>query len=282
MTIQDCLKYGSEKLSGVGIETSRLDTLILLEDVTGNAKAWILANLDIDLSDSQMKKIKKLLNLRSDHTPLAYVRGSVEFYGRNYVVNKHVLVPRPESETMIDLLKSLFKTSVHDPKGHLQTTKTYNIGDVGCGSGALGITVQLELPGHRIELIDVDPKALIVAKINVDKFTLNIRTIRSDLLSDVQTSYDILLCNLPYVPDDFQINLAASHEPDLAIYGGSDGLNVYRQLFNQLRDMNLRPLYILCESLPIQHTELNRIAQQCGYRQQIEEDFIQVFGLNKI
>jgi release factor glutamine methyltransferase len=279
MTIGDCLTYGTKKLSKARIETARLDTLVLLEDTTSKSKAWILANLDTQLSDTETEKTKNLLTLRSDHTPLAYVRGWVEFYGRDFIVNEHVMVPRPESETMIDLLKSLLSDNVSKHDNDLIADKTYTIGDIGCGSGALGITAKLELPKHKVELIDIDPKALKIAKTNVDIFTLNLTTVKSDLLTSVDTCYDILLCNLPYVPDGFEVSPAVKHEPSIAIYGGKDGLNVYKKLFTQVLTFKQRPLYILSESFPTQHLLLGMIAAKSGYRPLNTDGFIQVFKL---
>jgi methylase of polypeptide subunit release factors len=101
--------------------------------------------------------------------------------------------------------------------------------------------------------------------------------LKSNLLSSVDKDLDILLCNLPYVPDDLKINRAATHEPKLAIYGGPDGLDVYRKLFKQLKDHKNIVLYLLCESLPAQHSALKEIACESGYQEIKKNDFIQVF-----
>ena len=148
------------------------------------------------------------------------------------------------SQTMIKLLKKL-------PDLPLRPL----IADIGTGSGALGITAQLELPKASVELLEIDPKALEVAKMNVDKFTLSIKLLRSDLLAQTEASHDVLLCNLPYIPDDYQINEAASQEPKIAIFGGPDGLDLYRKLFLQVKNRPFKPLYILTESLLPQHRD---------------------------
>jgi methylase of polypeptide subunit release factors len=95
------------------------------------------------------------------------------------------------------------------------------------------------------------------------------------LLEKAATAYDIVLANLPYVPDHYQINEAAMMEPRIAIFGGKDGLDLYRRLFKQLKSEPAR--YVLTESLPFQHIDLQVIAYQHGYQQTIEDDFIQVF-----
>jgi len=156
------------------------------------------------------------------------------------------------------------------------------ISDVGCGSGALGITAALELPGSQVELLDIAPGAIKVAKMNVDKFTLSLGVYKSDLLSQSKLKSQILLCNLPYVPDDFHINLAASHEPRVAIFGGRDGLDIYRKLFKQVEKVLVKPLYILSEALPTQHEVLSAIAQGVGYKLLKADDFIQAFMLKNL
>jgi release factor glutamine methyltransferase len=266
MLVNTWLRSACKKLESSNIGTARLDALLLLEFVTYKERAWLLAHPEFELSAAQVAKLEKLLNRRVQHEPLAYIRGSTEFYGRDFVITPAVLEPRPESETMIDMLKTLprFDHSVR-------------LADVGTGSGALGITAKLELPNLDVDLLEIDPKAIKVAKTNVDKFTLSINVIKSDLLKASTKDYDILLCNLPYVPDDYQINLAAGHEPRLAIFGGKDGIELYRQLFAQVSQLTKQPLYILTEALPPQHPALALLAQTAGYSLFKSDDFIQCF-----
>ena len=266
MQLSAWLKEAENTLIEAGVNTARLDSLVLLEDTLKRDRAWILANQSAELTTGQIKKLNNLLTRRKAHEPIAYLRGKTEFYGREFYVNASVLEPRPESEAMIECLLRL-----------PNEVKQGHIADVGSGSGALGITAALELNNPRVDLLEIDPKALEVSKINVDLFTLSINVIKSDLLNATTTPYDLLLCNLPYVPDGFHINLAASHEPKLAIFGGKDGLDVYRKLFKQLRNSLNKPLYILSESLPPQHAGLSEIAALGGYNLVDEVDFIQVF-----
>jgi len=185
---------------------------------------------------------------------------------------------------MIDLLKDILATKQLASQLADDTQKTLKIADVGAGSGALGITAWLESSAAQkphVDLLEIDPKACKIAQINVDKYTTSINVIKSDLLAASAQAYDILLCNLPYVPDSYTVNMAALQEPKLAIFGGPDGLNLYRRLFSQLEEVSKRPLYILCESLPPQHKELAKVARSHGYRLEREDDFIQVFALSR-
>jgi release factor glutamine methyltransferase len=234
--------------------------------------------------------LKAKIDSRSLHVPLAYVRGKTEFYGRMFIITPAVLEPRPESETMIDVLKNVV-TNLTTPLGNKKDSKTLRtshaearsirIADVGCGSGALGITAQIELPNCAVELLEIDAAAIEVAKSNVVFHTLDTNVVKSDLLRSAHKNYDILLCNLPYIPDDFRINTAALHEPKLAIFGGADGLNLYRQLFSDMQNLQRMPLYILTEALPLQHLELAEIASKNDYNLLLRDDFIQLFRREK-
>jgi len=270
------LKTAAATLSSAGIPSSRLDSLILTEFSLGIDRAKLLSEPAQEISSEDEAKLNNLLNRRAAHEPIAYIRGYTEFYGRNFVITPAVLEPRPETETMIELLLKLVGS---DDSG-LQRDKDLLILDVGTGSGALGITAQLELPEAQVDLIEIDEQAIQVAKTNVDKFTSGINIVKSDLLEGCPSDYVILLCNLPYVPDDYQINHAAGHEPRLAIFGGPDGLDLYRKLFRQIASRTNQPLYILTESLPTQHEALTSIATEYGYKLQETDSFVQVFKLS--
>jgi release factor glutamine methyltransferase len=261
------------KLEQAGVQTPRLDTIIILETVLKKDRSWILANPDLEISDREIIVINNLLRKRCMHEPLAYMLGKVEFYNREFIVGPEVLVPRPESEAIIDLLKDLVNDKYSD-------TEVIHIADVGTGSGALGITARLELHNSCLELLDIDNKATTIAKTNVDILTPNLPVIVSDLLVNSRCRNDIILCNLPYVPDDYPINSAAKFEPAVAIFGGKDGLNVYRRLFDQIKKINYRPLYIICESLPVQHDQLASIAFQSDYILAATNGFVQLFAMN--
>ncbi|HTE58508.1 MAG TPA: HemK/PrmC family methyltransferase [Verrucomicrobiae bacterium] len=269
MTTAIWLHYAIEKLETAGITTARLDSQVLLADEMKQNRAWVLAHMDVPVTEETQKRLEKLVGERANHVPLAYIRGKTEFYGREFLIDRRVLEPRPESETMIDVLKKL-------PIGD----NPLQIVDVGTGSGALAITAKLELPKATVTAIDIDPGCLVVAQANADKYRVDIDFRQGDLLQPLGTEIRelvITLANLPYVPDSHQVNQAAMHEPKLAIFGGPDGLDPYRKLFEQAAELSQRPAYILTESLPPQHRQLALIGARFGFRQTIEDDFIQVF-----
>jgi release factor glutamine methyltransferase len=268
MTLNNFLAASVGRLTEAGISTARLDVLVLLEDALQQDRAHLLAHPEIELTNEQLHTLGEQISKRALHVPLAYIRGKTEFYGREFSVNDYVLEPRPESETMIDLLKNLSRID------HM------TIVDVGTGSGALAITAKLELPTIEVSAIDIDPHCLELTRKNAVKHNVSIAIIKGDLvrpLADEQPETYTLLCNLPYVPDSFQVNLAATHEPRLAIFGGPDGLDLYRKLFDQIEALKTKPQYILTEAMPPQHEELAEIASRAGYTARTAEDFIQVF-----
>ncbi|MDO8592112.1 MAG: HemK/PrmC family methyltransferase [bacterium] len=269
MTNDQWLKKATNTLKAVNIGSARLDALILLEDEIGRDRAWILAHPETVLQGLTLQRLNKKLARRASHEPLAYIRGFTEFYGRKFRVNKRVLEPRPESEAMIDLLRKLAES------GELRA-KSY-IADVGTGSGALGITAALELHNHSVDLYDVDASCLAVARHNCALHELHLHCYKRDLLNRPARPYDVLLANLPYVPDHWKINEAAAMEPRIAIFGGPDGLDVYRRLFEQLKQLPWQPKYIFTESLPPQHQKLAAVAKKAGYKLQKSQDFIQLY-----
>ncbi len=272
MKINDWLESATQNLKEAGIATARLDSLILLEDTSDKDRAYLLAHLGFQLTTNQLKKLDGQVKRRLNHEPLAYIRGKSEFYGREFTVSPDTLEPRPETETMIELMLNLVKNRKLKAKS--------TVVDVGAGSGCLGITAKLELPELKVLATEVNNNALKVAKQNAKKLGANVEFYRGDLLKPVKdTKPFALLCNLPYVPDNYKINQAAKWEPQIAIFGGKDGLDIYRQLFEEIKNFQYQPTFIFTESLPPQHKKLEAIAQSKGYKLQKTNDFVQLFEL---
>jgi release factor glutamine methyltransferase len=264
MTTQEFLKKAAETLQQAGVPSGRLDCLVLLEDALKLDRATILAHPESIINTRQLAKLNKNITQRARHVPLAYIRGKAPFYGREFAVNTHVLVPRPETETMIEMLKKL------------PLPAAPRLADIGTGSGCIGITAALELPGSQAELYDIDPAALGVAAKNSSVLKANARYRKGDLL-EKQPAADVILANLPYVPERYAINQAAEQEPKHAIFGGKDGLNLYRKFWAQVPGLRQKPLFIIVEALPTQHNDMVDLAAEAGFALAESQDFIQVF-----
>lgn len=267
MTVGEFLQTNTPKLQQAGIESARLDCLVLLEDALGVDRAYILAHPEAKIDQKTEANLNKKIAQRSTHKPLAYIRGKAMFYGREFIVSSGVLVPRPESESLIDLL--LAQSFSRPPR----------IVDIGTGSGCLGITAALEMVGTEIWLVDIDKNSLALAERNTIRHRTPTHLIESDLLQKVHTKFDVVLANLPYVPEKHVINKAASHEPRHALFAGPDGLDAYRQLWNQITHLSTKPKFVIIESLQTQHENLLVMASESGYRLQSVDELAQCFKL---
>lgn len=271
-TTKDWLDRSTAKLKQAGVGTARLDALVLMEDATGKDRSWLLAHPEYPVKGLALHKLEEQISKRTRHIPLSYIRGKTEFYGREYIINKHVLEPRPESETMIELLLDLVES-------RKLKVESLRILDIGTGSGALAITAKLEIPKAEVIATDIDENCLETARQNAKKHKTNIKFIKSDLFSNLSpVTCNLIMANLPYVPNKFKLNEAAANEPKLAIFGGSDGLDVYRRFFDQLKGFKKKPTLVLTESLPFQHQKLAQIAKESGYKLANTADFIQLFS----
>lgn len=271
MTFSDFLNESIKTLQKADVPTARLDVLVLLEDVTGNDRSWLLGHPEFELDKRHVILLNQQIERRTKHEPLAYIRGKSEFYGREFLVTPATLQPRSETETIVDLLKQI-KSKGRRAKGGV-------IVDVGTGSGCLAITTKLEWPETEVYATEINKDALKIAEKNAKKLGADVAFYKGNLLEPLfalRPQPFALLCNLPYVPNSHTINKAAMQEPEVAIFGGEDGLDLYREMFGQIEG-KAKPDYILTESLPFQHDALAKIAKGCGYKLTKTEDFIQQF-----
>lgn len=267
------LQIAQAQLQQAGIDTARLDCLVLLEYATGQDRAHLLAHPEQTLTSEQESWLTSAIAKRTQHTPIAYITGKAEFYGRTFLVNEHTLVPRPETETLIE--------AALQAAANLPTSQPIRFIDIGTGSGAIATTLKLELPQAEVIATDIDQKCLAIAQHTAKHLQAHITWKQGNLLEPIfslsANVATILCCNLPYVPDDYEINRAAQAEPRLALFAGPDGLGAYRSLFLQLSQCVWQPAYIITESLPQQHTALAEIADAHGFGLAATQDLIQTF-----
>lgn len=200
--------------------------------------------------------------------PQAYQRGCVNFYGRNYIVTPDVLIPRPETEMIIDIVLNLvgkpFLAGVKPNKARLP--KNLSILDVGTGSGCIAITLKCELPEAKIEALDISEKALKVAKENAKKLEAKINFKKSDLLKNVVEAFDVVVANLPYVDANWSWldKKALAYEPSLALYAEDAGLKLIKKLIDQAAERKIK--YLVLEADPCQHVQIVDYAKANGYQ----------------
>lgn len=249
MTIDESLKKASTVFDSADIHTSRLDSLILLEMAIGKPRAYFLAHPDQTLTKIQQRKFDRLVKERSQHIPIAYLTGKQEFYGLDFKVAKDVLIPRPETESMVELAIKL-------------VPKNGTMIDVGTGSGCVAICVGVNRPDLAFSGSDISKKALRVAKQNAKTHNVKVRFLKRDLLDKVNGQFDLICANLPYIRSDIKLMKAATYEPSVAIFGGLDGLEIYRRFFSQVGS-HLKPSScVLIEALPDQVKLLGTIASK--------------------
>jgi len=266
--VDSWLKKAANALTKASISSAQLDCLLLLEDLTGRDRAWLLAHPERELAHKDVKTLDALIKRRSNHEPLAYIRGRSEFYGHEFKVTADTLQPRPETETMLEVFENLA----------LPVSAT--VADIGTGSGAIAVSVKLLHPGSTVCATEINQSALLVAKRNAENLGAQVEFYEGNLLEPIKDRrIDVILANLPYVPDGHTINQAAMQEPKIAIFGGPDGLELYRKMFAQIKTLPSSPIYVLTESLPFQHEILADIAASHNYKLVRTEDFIQTFTL---
>lgn len=253
LTVNQWLKDAAEELATVGITSALLDAEIILTHTLRKSRTWLHAHHDDPIDPREEDIANARLTLRLDRTPIAYIIGHKEFYSRLFKVTPSVLIPRPESEAIIELLKKYLPASA----------KT--LIDVGTGSGCLGITAKLELPQLAVTATDVSHHALKVAEENAAIQRADITTIHSDLLAAVPGVFDVIIANLPYVDPSWERSPETQYEPELALFADDGGLALIGRLLDQLPSHLLPGGLVLLEADPEQHPTIIRQAKTVGF-----------------
>jgi release factor glutamine methyltransferase len=246
-------------LREAGIDEAPLEAEVLVRHVTGIDRAALYANPDRTITDAESQRLAALLARRLQREPLPYIMGHWEFYGLDYIVNKSVLIPRPETETLVEeaLITAL-------PMA--QENQHITIVDVGTGSGCVAISLAKRLPHASVVATDVSADALAVARQNVEQHNAQsqVQLVECDLLSGVEGPIDIIVSNPPYIPDGDISTLqpeVADYEPQVALVGGTDGLAIIRRLLEQASKVLSPNGAVMLEFNPPQSEALLSIAR---------------------
>lgn len=213
-----------------------LESEILLASILGRDRSFLNAFAQTELTAEQLKKAENYFTRRRHKEPIPYILGYKEFYGRNFFVNKDVLIPRPETEELV-------KTVVDFAKN-----KKVIIADIGTGSGCIAITLALELPQVTVIASDIDEKTLRVAEKNarLHNVTEKIAFIKSDLMEKIDSKVDLIITNLPYIPNKNWENLPVTikdYEPKIALNSGKSKLSFYHKLFVQAKERKIKNIF---------------------------------------
>ncbi len=228
-TIAGALAWARAALSGAA-GSEPLDAPLLLAHVLGCERAALLAHPEHPLTPAQSVALRALVERRADGVPLAYLTGERAFFDLTLIVTPDVLIPRPETEHLVERALAWARTREGTPR----------IADVGTGSGAIAVTLARHLPGAQVWALDASRAALDLARLNVTRYDLaqRVRFVQADLLGPLlgaRGAFDLIVANLPYVPSSALGTLPVSrHEPRLALDGGPDGLAVIRRLLAQV------------------------------------------------
>ncbi|MBD3360799.1 peptide chain release factor N(5)-glutamine methyltransferase [Candidatus Peregrinibacteria bacterium] len=242
MTIGDLLKKGADILGGY--ENSSLNCEVLLAYVLGVGKEYLFAHSEEKVDGELVKLFYNYLRRVKEGEPVAYITGEKEFYGLKFYVDKRVLVPRPETEQLVDKVLDFLNDNVNK-------CRKFRILDVGTGSGNIAVSVVKKFNDSDCYIKDVDAidknyQALEVAEINVGQhgFDDRIHVYQSDLLEYLEKNekYDVIVANLPYIGREKNRYISADtekHEPNDALFGGKNGLELYKKMFQQVIEKNV-------------------------------------------
>lgn len=206
--------------------TASLDAEVLMGYVLGRERPWVLAHPEARVGDREAQRFMRLIQRRADGEPVAYLRGFVEWYGMRLAVTPDVLIPRPETELLLDEAVRVARE-----------TGARRLADVGTGSGALAVGLAMALDDAQVVATDISEAALVVAGSNVRLRTNCVRLAAGDLATPIDEEPELIVANLPYLSNDMMETLGrdVGFEPANALRGGHTGLELYDRLVDQIR-----------------------------------------------
>lgn len=221
MTVEELLVLGKSY-------TSSDHAKILLAELLNKNPLELLNYLDYKVNIELSNKYKEELLALKNGKPLQYVIGNVNFYGIKYYINENVLIPRFETEELVENTINYIKKNFNYP---------IDIVDLGCGSGVIGLTLEKKISTKSVDLIDISPKALTVTKKNIINLNSRANIMENNFLENINKKYDVIISNPPYIKTDEQIeNIVKENEPHIALYGGKEGLDCYKEILKNINN----------------------------------------------
>ncbi len=267
-SIKDWTEQATSELKAAGIPSARLDAELILAHTIRQNRSYLHAHPEDLLDERQIEIASARIALRLDHVPVAYIIGHKEFYGHRFRVTTATLIPRPESEVLIELLdQAIPKNST------LLNEEPLRMVDVGTGSGALGISAKLTHPELQVTLSDISRHALNVAEQNAKDLKVDVSILRSDLLENYPFIADIIIANLPYVDPAWERSPETDHEPAEALFATNNGKALIFDLLAQTKEKLATGGYIILEADPEQHKDIIAHAKSFGLLVQDQKDY---------
>lgn len=256
-TIKEVIGLSSDYLAKAGLESARVDAEWIIGHALELGRMELYLQFDRPLSEQDLAKIRPLLSRRAKHEPVQYICGSTEFYGLEFKVGPGVLVPRPETELLVDTV--LKKVSANS-----------TVLDLCTGSGAIAVSLKKEKPELSVTATDISQEALKYAQINTSFHDLEIEVLEGDLFAPVSgRRFDIITVNPPYVKTTETPLMGKdvlAHEPQLALFSGEDGLNLLRKIAAEGKAF-LNPGGFLISEIGFQQGgECKELFDSCGWR----------------
>ena len=248
MTVLEVLQSTTGYFQRRNIDSPRLNAEHLLAHVLGRKRIDLYLDFERRLPESELAPLRELVKRRGSGEPLQHLLGTVDFCGRSFRCDKRALVPRPETEQLVELLISHLKSEIVSPR----------VIDVGTGSGVIALTLAAEFLEAEIVGSDISDDALMLARENAERLGMahRVRFLRSNLLESMQPSFDLIVANLPYVSTEDRQNLSREvlHDPEVALFAGARGDELMRQLIAQAPSW-LRPGGMLAMEIGIGQSE---------------------------
>lgn len=269
MTIAEWLKDITNELADAMLPSPRLDAEIILAHTLRKPRTYLQAHNDDNISPRTVDIANARVDLRLDRVPIAYIIGHKEFYGRQFNVSPSVLIPRPESEQLIEMLKQLLPATATLPGAPAR-----HVVDIGTGSGCLGITAKLEFPELSVSLTDISRHALLVAEKNAKSLDAEVELFRSDLLSTYPYSPSIVLANLPYVNRSWDfLSPELASEPSQALYAEDGGLAIIKRCIEQAAARSEPGMLLLLEADTSQLDDIVSYARNYHFKERLRDEF---------
>lgn len=227
MTVLEVLQATAAYFKKHDVENPRLNAEHLLAHVLGRKRIELYLEFERQLSESELAPLRGLVKRRGEGEPLQHLLGTVEFCGHTFLCDDRAMVPRPETEQLVELLISKFKSEIANSR----------IVDVGTGSGVIALTLAAEFPEAEIVAVDLSEDALALARENAERLGLSdrVRFVRSDLLGNVEGIFDLIAANLPYISTEQRqtLSLEVLHDPEVALFAGAHGDELMWELIAQ-------------------------------------------------